>query len=319
MGLIDVRPLLDAEAVEALEASARIAAEHPSPDPADIRAVRAAYERDRAFWNEGGPQPAHRQDFEIDGGGHPVPIRFYKPSSESDRPLPLLVFLHGGGFILGSLDTHDRIARCLCDASGWAVAQVDYRLAPECKFPGQIEDCLAAVAALRDRAETLGIDPSQIAIGGDSAGANLSLACLVHLRDKGAPGIAGLLYYGAFGLRDGASRRLYGGPEDGLTPQEMEVYINSYLRKPEDRLDPRYNLIETDLAGLPPLQIHEVTLDPIADDSRALGQVLKSVGVPHEHHLHDGVLHGFLHQGRMVKKARDALGCGAAFLKQHAR
>ena len=238
MGLVDIRRRLDPEARAALEASERIADAHPRPVPTDIPAVRAAYDRDRAFWNEGGPMPRHRLDVEIDRGPHSIPVRLYKPEDDGIPP-PVLVFLHGGGFILGGLDSHDRIARHLCVASGWAVAQVDYRLAPECKFPGQIEDCIAAVAALRARAGEFGIDAARLAVGGDSAGAHLALATLIQLRDKHAPGAAGLLYYGAFGLRDSASRRLYGGVEDGLTEEEMEVYMAAYLRGPEDRLDPR--------------------------------------------------------------------------------
>lgn len=313
MGLINIRPHLDPEALAALEQSERIAAANPAPMPGDINALRNSYNRDRAFWNEGGPEPASRLDFEIDRGPHCLAMRLYKPAGGGTPPV--LLFLHGGGFILGNLETHDRIARWLCVESGWAVASLDYRLAPECKFPGPLEDSLAAVGALRRRGGELGIDAARMAVGGDSAGANLSLATLIEMRDNRNPGIAGLLFYGAYGLRDGAARRLYGGPEDGLTPADMELYISSYLNGPEDRDDARYNLLSANLTGLPPLHILEVALDPLADDSRALATILRGLGAPHEHHVAEGVLHGFLHQGRMVMKARDALDQAAAFLR----
>lgn len=315
MGLIAIRDRLDPEARAALEQSERIAAANPSPEPGDVAAMRAAYDADRAFWNEGGPLPETRIDAEIDADGRAIPIRVYKP--EGDGPHPVLVFLHGGGWILGSPDTHDRIARHLCVASGWAVLSVDYRLAPECRFPGPLLDCMAVLDALPDRAASFGLDPSRVAVGGDSAGANMSLACLVHLRGVGRPACAGLLFYGAYGLRDSASRRLYGGAEDGLSEEDLDVYFNALMTDPEDAKDPRFNLLRADLTDLPPLYILEVALDPLADDSRALAALLSTRGQRHERHVYDGVLHGFLHLGRMVAKARRGLDEGADFLNRY--
>ncbi len=314
MGLISVLDLLDAESRQALAKSQQLADEGLGAIPDDIAGMREVYARERAWWNEGGPRPGRIDDFEIDAGGHSIALRLYRP--EDAGPHPVLVFLHGGGWVVGSLDTHDRIARHLCVKSNWAVLSVDYRLSPECKFPGAWHDCVAAIEVLPSLASRFDLDPARIAVAGDSAGANLALGMLVRLRDRGQDSVAGLLYYGAFGLRDSPAYRLYGGPLDGLSEDDMHFYRDAYLAGPGDESDPRYDLLRADLRGLPPLFVLAAKLDPVADDSFALAKALEAIRRPCRLAVYDGVLHGFLHYGRLCTKARQALDEGALFLKQ---
>lgn len=316
MGLIAVLERLDAESRAAFEKSRELAAAGLAAAPDDIAGMRAAYARERAWWNQGGPRPASSQDLEIDAGGHAVGLRIYLP--ETEPPHPVLLFLHGGGWVVGSIETHDRIARHLCVGSGHAVVSVDYRLAPECKFPGALDDCIAALEALPRLAAEFDLDTARIAAGGDSAGANLSLALLLYMRERGLQPTAGLLYYGAYGLTDSPSYRLYGGPEDGLGEDDMRFYREAYLASPQDQHDPRYDLLRADLRGLPPLYLLAALLDPLADDSRALALALEALDQPCRLEVYDGVLHGFLHYGRLSAKARHALDEGAEFLRRHA-
>ncbi len=285
-------------------------------DPDDVVQQRTLYNANRAFWNEGGPAMQDRADLTIDGPGGPLPLRIHYP--RADRPLPALIFLHGGGWVLGNLDTHDRIMRQLAEDSGFAIVGVDYRLAPEHRFPAACEDSAAAVNWLAAHGADLGLDPSRLAIGGDSAGAALSLSTLMILRDQGRDILkAGLLYYGAFGLRDSRSRRLYGGEEDGLSRENLAFYRRSLLGPGRPPDDWRLNMLDRSVADLPPLFIGSIEMDPLRDDSDCLSELCMDASVPYDYRLFKGVLHGFLHMSRMVGAARDALALGAGFLTRH--
>jgi acetyl esterase len=283
--------------------------------PDDLAGQRALYNHERAFWNAIKPALTAVESWEIPGPGGVIPCRLYRPSKA--RPLPALVYFHGGGWILGNLDTHDRIMRLLAEKSGAAVLGVDYRLAPEHKFPAAYDDALAAFEHLRREGPALGIDTTRLALGGDSAGANLALATWLQLGPEARATVRCLLlYYGAFGLADSPSRRAYGNELDGLTKEGIERFRACLVRGPADLADIRLDCLAADLRGLPPAFIAASALDPLLDDSRALAQLLGEVGVAHELIVYEGVLHGFLHLSRMVAKATQALDAGAAALKQ---
>lgn len=301
----DVLPLLRPEMREALAQGAAAAAACP-PLPADpIAARRLAYAHERRFWNAAPVAIAAVEDDAVAVGGRRLPIRAYRPSRDAEARPPI-VYLHGGGFVVGSLDTHDRIMRLLAKTADRKVIGVDYPLAPERKFPEALE---LVTAFCRDLARASG----PIALAGDSAGAHLALAAALGLRGK-APMAGLLLYYGAFGLRDSASRRLHGGAADGLDEVELDFYRDAYLRSPADRRDPRYDLLANDLAGLPPTFVAAAALDPLLDDSRALAAGLAAAGVPHRLAVYEGVLHGFLHLSRALPVAHEALAAGGRFL-----
>jgi acetyl esterase len=244
-----------------------------------------------------------------------IPVRIYYPIQK--RPLPALVYLHGGGWVVGSLDTHDKIMRLLALRSGTAVLGVDYRLSPEHKFPIALEEIVAVIKYLLENGDKQGIEKNRMALGGDSAGANLSAAVSVMLRPS-YPRLLKLLmlFYGAYGLRDSGSRRLWGGPQDGMGEEELAFYHSCYLGGDENSNDPRYNILAADLNGLPPVFIAAAEYDPLIDDSTTLKALLDGAGVPNEFKLYEGVIHGFIHLSRMVDKASQAIDDAAQALRK---
>lgn len=315
---VDIVSRLDPEMAAALNQTRRLQADLMKQRggpiaPGDLAGQRAAYDHERAFWNEIKPALPSVEAVQVPHAGGAVNCRLYRPST--DRPLPALVYLHGGGWILGSLDTHDRIMRLLAQKSDAAVLGVDYRLAPENKFPAAHDDALAALRHLLRDGESLGIDPARLAVGGDSAGANMALASCLQLTPAERSAVKQqLLYYGLFGLADSASRRTFGNEADGLTKAGLDYFRDCLLRRPADAADMRYDCLSADLRGLPPALIVGSALDPLLDDSRALAQLLAEAGVAHELVVYEGVLHGFLHLSRMVGKSMQALDAGAAAL-----
>ncbi len=312
MARIDIARKLDPQMAAALVKSRALAPGLAAIPDLPIPELRRLYAEERRFWNADRPEVARVAEQGLPGPAGDIPIRIYYPSDRTT--LPALIFLHGGGWVMGSLDTHDKIMRVLALESGLAVVGVDYSLAPEHKFPTALEETLAVIAACAARGADWGLDPARLAVGGDSAGANLSLAALHECREKGPALSAGLLYYGAYGLRDSASRRLFGGPEDGLSARDLDYYRDCLVRTPADRDDPRIDLLTRDPAGLPPVFIAAAALDPLLDDSRVLAELAAAAGVPHAFTVYPGVLHGFLHLSRMVDLARSALEEGARWL-----
>jgi len=277
---------------------------------ADMPAQRAAYNKERRYWNEGGPEMAETRDDVIDTPNGSVPVRLHVPENASDSAL---VYLHGGGFILGNLDTHDRIMRVLASESGATVIGVDYALSPEAKFPVAL---LQSAAVVRHLQSNYGF--TRIGLAGDSGGAQLSLATYLYLREAGEPNIAALLlYYGLYGLRDSASRRLLGGPWDGLTQADLQYYEDCYLADPADAASPYVDCLSADLSDLPPTFICAAELDPLRDDSAALAVMLQTHEVPIKYIVYPGVLHAFLHNSRHLETAGQALRDGALFYSHH--
>ncbi|MDR1236879.1 MAG: acetyl esterase [Propionibacteriaceae bacterium] len=301
----------------------RAVLDQADPDAYDTNAtlpeLRAAYIAERSFWNEGGPVMADTITDSIPTSHGAVKIRLHQPQGNGNgQPRPLLAYLHGGGYVLGNLDTHDRIMRILAAESGACVAGIDYALSPEAKFPVALEQCAEVVSQLHQHAADYGIDPNGFALAGDSGGAQLALATLLYLRDHSdASHIkALLLYYGLFGLRDSVSRRLLGGSWDGLTEADLDYYQDCYLASPADSRSPYVDCLSADLGhGIPPAYIAAAELDPLRDDSAALALMLANHGTPYRLEVFEGVIHAFLHNSRMLDTAWEALRHGAAFLR----
>ena len=315
MSKADVRAQWDPQMALAVAESRKLYAAGPPADPDDVASLRAAYDRERAYWNAIKPPLAAIETLSIPGPGGAIACRLYRPTQA--RLLPALVYLHGGGWILGSLETHDRIMRLLALKSGAIVLGVDYRLAPEHKFPAAHDDALAALGHAARHGREWGIDGTRLAVGGDSAGANLALASCLSLpaAERGAVKLQ-LLFYGAYGLRDSASMRAHGHDVDGLTLADMDRYRAYLSRTPADLGDPRLDNLSADLEGLPPAFIAAAGLDPLLDDSRALAELLSEAGVANTFTVYPGVLHGFLHYSRLMDAAMRALDEGAAALRQ---
>lgn len=287
-------------------------------------AARLDYREERAFWIEGGPVMASTVEATIPAAGAEVPVRIHTPMTAASgvgecggTGLPVILFFHGGGFTVGDLDTHDRVQRMLAHHSGAAVVAVDYSLSPEAKFPQALRECTGVAAHLTAHGAQWGLDGSRLAFAGDSAGSGLSIGGALLLRDEDPDVFARLrsllLIYGGFGLRDSATRRLWGGDWDGMKMDDLAGFMDALYSSEADARSVYVNPLEADVRGLPPVFLRSAELDPLADDSRAFAEVLRRAGQEHEHHEVPGVLHSYVHFGRMLDAANQTLAEAALF------
>ena len=243
-----------------------------------------------------------------------TPIRVYKPANAT-KPLPVLVYFHGGGWVLGNLDSHDANCRSLCLGADVLVVSVDYRLAPEHPFPAAIDDCYAVTRWLSTNAASLGGDPSRLAVSGDSAGGNLAAATALLARDRGGPKIAfQLLVYPVAdadferpSYRENASGYL-------LSRSTMMWFWDQYVPDKTQRKDDRCAPIHAQsLANLPPALIITAEYDPLRDEGEAYAERLRADGVPVTLRRYDGMIHGFFGNARIddgkraLEEANEAL------------
>ena len=301
-------------ALAALLASLDPSAETPVEEmtPEDARAVWKAEMGQVA----GPPLPVKSvHEHEAPGPAGPLAVRFYEPEDAGGRVLPILVYYHGGGWIRGDLDTHDDVCRYLCHHGGCLVASVDYRLAPEHRFPAALEDCDAATRWVAGNAARLGADPTRLAIGGDSAGGNIACGVTLKARERGGPAIAfQLLIYPATDLAgETDSRRLY---SSGYLLDSMPFYVASYVGPEGDRAAPLASpLRATDLSNLPPAFMLTAGFDPLRDEGEAYARRLQAAGVPTEYRCHEGMIHGFVSITGLIESAEAGLADAAAALR----
>lgn len=308
------RDLMDPQMAAAMDRMAEIATElGDMPEKPTYEQIRARMLSEKSFWNEAPLPLAVIEDITIPGPGRDVPVRVYRPST--DAGLPAIVHFHGGGWVKGSPDSHDRIGRALARESGAVVFSVDYVLSPEHPFPEPLKDCIAAVSAIADSAAGLGVDIGHLALAGDSAGANLAVSTALHFR-KARPGLikALLLFYGVFGLDlDTESYLAFGGGDFGLSRDEMADYWDAYLKNRSDREDPMAVPMVADLKGLPPAHLCAAGLDVLRDDTLNLARRFDDAGVEIELKSYEGVCHAFIGLGRMVDAGNEAIANAAAF------
>lgn len=262
----------------------------------------------------GEQQPlAHVEDLAIPGSAAPMRARVYADSNGG--PLPVLLYLHGGGWVVGDLDTHDSVCRAIAARAGCAVVALDYRLAPENPFPAALED---GWAALRWLAEQPRFDSARIAIGGDSSGGNLATILARWARDRGGPDLRGqLLIYPVTDCDlDSESYRTVGSGY-GLTRDSMRWYWDQYLRDPAARESPDASPLRApDLAGLPPALVITCELDPLASEGVAYVNALRDAGVPADHIHEPGMIHGYIRIAAAISRARKSWDDCAAFLRR---
>lgn len=308
-------PQLDPKAGFVLEAVAASGEPHLSTLPVD-----QARERVRAaLVTKGAPLPLHSvEDVSLPTPSGALRLRLYRPA---DGPLPVALFVHGGGWTVNDVDTHDDLCRRLAKRSGWMLASVDHRRAPEHKHPAQLEDAHLAYRWLLDNAESIGADPARCAVIGESSGGTIVASLTLLLRDLGAPMPAYQVL--AYPSTDEFDRSpSYAERADGyiLDRDLMGWYFGQYLPPDSSRDDPYlYPLAAEDLSGLPPALVLTAEFDPVRDDGIAYAERLTEAGVAVEHVHAEDQMHGFLLLARVVPKAEaliervaDALGRGVA-------
>lgn len=312
------RDPLDRQVVELGELAARAGRLAADPLRLPLAEARDAAERYHVFLN-GPALPADVREVETAGPAGPLRLRLIRPSSDPGTPLPVLIYFHGGGFVLNSIDTHDRLLRLLARHSGAAVCAVAYSLAPERRFPHQRAEALAALRWVVRHGADRGLDPERIAVGGDSAGANLALGLALDARyEPGPPLSFGLLLYGMFAHDfDTESHRLFGGGRYGLTTERMRWYWRQYLGDDGTARDPAAAPLLADLRGLPPLHVAAAGLDCLRDDSLRLARRLETARIPHRLVLHDTLPHSFASMTRHVRKAEAAVVLAAEAVRRH--
>ncbi len=305
---------LDPQMLAVMKKRATLTSEIDDLATLSIEEIREVYNAERAWWNEIKPDMHDISELTIPGPVREVPVRIYRPLNASDGPT--LLYLHGGGWVVGNLDTHDRVMRLLADFSGAHVVGVDYALSPEYKFPVAINEALAVIEWLQAKGESCGLDNSRLGIGGDSAGANMAVG-VTQLCHQQSPGIIQflMLYYGAYGLTQSHSWEQYGNVEFEFTPEEKEFYLTSYLTETRERDDPRFKVLNGDIHVLPTAFIGAAQCDPLQDDSTALYDAMQAAGKQATLKIYPGVLHSFIHYSRMLDKATEALRDGANALK----
>ena len=263
------------------------------------------------------PEPvAHIEDRTIPGPAGELLVRVYRP--ESADLLPALVYFHGGGWVIGDIESHDPICRTLANSANCVVVSVDYRLAPEAKFPAAADDAYAAASFVSANAAEFGADASRIAVGGDSAGGNLAAVTSLMARDRGGPELMFQLLIYPVIERD-FGRPSYTENASGylLSTDVMRWFWDQYIRTDDDARNPYAAPILADkLAGLPPALIITAEFDPLRDEGEAYASALREAGVPAVLTRYDGMVHGFVQLRDFIPQGRDALAESAKALSE---
>ncbi len=302
-----------------LHPQAALAIQRAGDLPTDLSPaeLRVAYERQRLTLLPEKPPVAVTYQLSIPSDYGPIPARFYRATKDK-KSCPLLVYFHGGGFMVGSLALYDTACRRLAVAGNCAVLSVDYRLAPETPFPGAVLDAYAATRWASDNAELLNIEPAKIAVGGDSAGGNL--AAVVAQMAKDSKEFAVALQVLIYPMTDQSREyQSYQRNAKGymLTTAALHWFMDNYVPDPEDRKDPKASpMLRQSLASLPPALIISAEFDPLVDENEAYAKRLKEAGVPCDYVCFAGMIHPFFTLGGIVEDSAKAEGLIAAALRK---
>jgi acetyl esterase len=257
------------------------------------------------------------QDRQIEGPNGTIGLRIFRPLGSDGKRLPVLVWFHGGGFVIGSVPESDGDCRHLATLASITVVSVDYRLAPEHPFPAAADDCFAATSWVVERAAELGIDASRVAVGGDSAGGNLATVVALMARDRGTPRIRfQLLVYPVADLVTLDTRSHHDNAEGYfLTRKSMFWFRDHYLPREADRKNPYASPLHADLRFLPPAFVVTAEFDPLRDEGEQYAERLERAGAVVTHRRYDGMIHGFFSMSAFLDDGKRALNDCAAALK----
>jgi acetyl esterase/lipase len=286
----------------------------PPLNEMSVSEARQSIEMMKALTGEVEPV-ARVEDRAIPGPAGAIPVRIYWPSTTAS--LPVLVYYHGGGWVIGSVETHDGPCRALAKGAGCIVISVDYRLAPEHKFPAAAEDAYAALKWVAENAAEVGGDALRVAIGGDSAGGNLTAAVALMARDRGGPPLVfQLLVYPVTDAHCDTPSYRDNGEGYFLTAPMMRWFWNHYLDKPEDGEVPYASPARAaELNGLPPALVITAEFDPLRDEGEAYARRLEEAGVSVRLSRYDGMIHGFFGMGVLLDQAKRAMNEAASTLR----
>ena len=280
-------------------------------------AARRFYRERRAITQPDPTPVAEVRDLAADGPAGAIPVRLYRPAGLAS-PAPALLYLHGGGWVIGDLETHDVLCRALAAQAGVVVVAVDYRLGPEHRFPAAVDDAVAAMRWLHREASALELDAERLAIGGDSAGGNLSAVVALTLRDAASPIRLRqqLLIYPGTDMRAVAPSHTTNG-EGYLLTRDTIAYFRGHYIEVAQWADWRASpLLHPDLSGLPPAFVLTAGFDPLRDEGRQYADALSAAGTPAQYVCFERQIHGFITMGRAIDEANTAVALCAAVLKR---
>jgi acetyl esterase len=304
-----------AKVVELIIASGR----PPYPTIGHI-AAREIFVASRAILQPDPSPVAEVRDLAAKGPAGEIPLRLYRgQGTVAKSSQPALIYYHGGGWVLGNLESHDGVCRDIANAAECTVISVDYRLAPEAKFPAAADDSIAAAQWIHDNAADLGVDRARLAVGGDSAGGNLSAVVALHARDNGGPKLKlQVLIYPSADMSSVYASYEEFAEQLPLTRTTMDWFVDLYLNSRErDAKDWRASPLHAkSLAGLPPAFIITAAMDPLRDEGEEFARALMKAGVAVEVKRFDGQIHGFLTMGRIIKDSQAAIADIATELRK---
>lgn len=263
-----------------------------------------------------GDEVASIENISIDGPGGPLRLRFYRPIGDFDV-LPATLYFHGGGFVCGAVEGHDNVCRTLAQRAQTLVVSVDYRLAPEAKFPAATHDALASLEWLLANVKELGIDPGRVAVCGDSAGGNLAAVIAQQARSRALPICHQLLFYPLTDCRMDSESYTANGEGYLLTKDLSQWFMHQYLPDESCASDPTASpLRQPDLRGVAPATIVTAGFDPLRDDGRAYAKALEAAGIPVVLREWGDQIHGFASMLGLLEGATEALDFGAKVLRE---
>lgn len=292
----------------------------PRFETVPVAEARAAYRNSREVLQPD-PRPITEvRDIEMPGPGGPLALRLYRDGASAGRS-PVLVYFHGGGWVIGDLDSHDGICREMAHRSGAAVVAVDYRLAPENPFPAAVDDCFAAVTWVAENARALGVDAGRISVGGDSAGGTLAVVTAMLAKEARAPELVSqVLVYPVTDLRMGHPSHGRLAEQPPIPRSTLQWFYDAYVPSRDEQTDWRVSPVLADeerLGGLPPTLLITAGYDPLGDEGLELGERIAALGGAVEDARFDGQIHGFLTMGRLNAETDVALDRIGAFIRKH--